>query len=142
MSCLIKPFTLGRFNEITNIVRKGVDIPGQLNIGDIFECSQELAEYLTGKNDRGMIVVKVIEVIPYKVIEEKIEELKQNIAQLSAQITSSDSESASELEARNSELKEIVGHNTIRQRNLEEENVKLGKQLDIYNLWCDCLIFF
>ena len=73
---VIKPFTLGRFNEITNIVRKGVDMPGQLNIGDIFECSQELAEYLTGKNDRGMIVVKVIEVIPDKVIEEKIEKPK------------------------------------------------------------------
>ena len=70
----IKPFTLGRFNEITNIVRKGADTPGLLNTGDTFECSKDLAEYLTGKNDRGMVVVKVIEVIPDEVVEEKAEE--------------------------------------------------------------------
>ena len=63
----IKPFTLGKFNEITNIVRKGADTPGQLNVGDTFECTQEMAEYLTGKNNKGMVVVKIIEVIPEKV---------------------------------------------------------------------------
>ena len=72
----IEPFTLGRFNEITNIVRKGADTPGQLNIGDTFECAKEMADYLTGKNERGKVVVKVIEVIPEKVVvkeEPKVE---------------------------------------------------------------------
>ena len=63
----IKPLTLERFDEIKNsIVRKGIDTYGQLNVGDTFECSQDLAEYLTGKNSRGMIVVKITEIIPKK----------------------------------------------------------------------------
>ena len=32
----LEPFTLRRFDELANIVRKGVDTPGQLNIGDVF----------------------------------------------------------------------------------------------------------
>lgn len=60
----IQQFTLGKFDEIKNIQRKSVEQYGMLYVGDTFECSQELAEYLTGKNDRGNVVVKVIEVIP------------------------------------------------------------------------------
>ena len=63
---VIKPFTLGRFNEITNIIRKNIENDGMLFEGDIFECSQDLAEYLTGKNEKGDVVVKIIEVIPKK----------------------------------------------------------------------------
>ena len=62
----ITQFTLGRFNEITNLVRKSVEKEGMLFVGDTFECTKEMAEYLTGKNDRGNVVVKVIEVIPDK----------------------------------------------------------------------------
>jgi len=62
----IKPFTLGRFDEISNIVRKSNELKGMLYTGDTFECSQDLAEYLTGKNERGNVVVKIIEVIPEK----------------------------------------------------------------------------
>ena len=61
---VITQFTLGRFNEIKNIQRRSVDTEGMLYVGDTFECSKELAEYLTGKNDRGNVVVKIIEVIP------------------------------------------------------------------------------
>lgn len=61
---VIRPFTLGRFNEITNIIRKNIEKDGMLFEGDIFECSQDLAEYLTGKNEKGDVVVKIIEVIP------------------------------------------------------------------------------
>ena len=60
----IKQFTLGRFNEIKNIKRRSVEKEGMLFVGDTFECSKEMAEYLTGKNEKGSIVVKVLEVIP------------------------------------------------------------------------------
>jgi hypothetical protein len=64
----IQQFTLGRFNEISNLIRKRTEVPGTIFTGDTFECSKELAEYLTGKNDKGVVVVKVIEVIPNEVI--------------------------------------------------------------------------
>jgi len=70
----IEPFTLGRFNEIRNIQRKSIETPGQLNVGDIFECDEELYEYLNGKNAKGKVVVKLIEVIPPKVELPKVEE--------------------------------------------------------------------
>lgn len=66
---VIEPFTLGKFNELTNIKRKGIDTYGKLEVGDVFECSEEMAEYLTGKNDKNKVVVKVIEVIP---VEKKL----------------------------------------------------------------------
>ena len=62
----IKDFTLGKFEELKNIQRKKIDTYGKLYIGDIFECSKELAKYLTGSNEKGNIVVKIIEVIPKK----------------------------------------------------------------------------
>lgn len=61
---VIEPFTLERFNELTNIVRKGVDTKGQLNIGDIFECTEEMVDYLTKTNAHHKSFVKVMEVIP------------------------------------------------------------------------------
>ena len=76
----IKQFTLGKFDEITNIVRKSADTKGMLYVGDTFECTQEMAEYLTGKNDRGNVVVKIVEVIPEKEVakeEPKVEEKKE-----------------------------------------------------------------
>lgn len=70
---VVKEFTLGRFDEIKKtIVRKGVETPGKLNVGDTFECTKELANYLMGKNDKNEIVVKVIEIIPQE--EPKVEE--------------------------------------------------------------------
>ena len=73
----ITQFTLGRFNEIKNIKRRSVEKEGMLFVGDTFECTQEMAEYLTGKNDRGNIVVKIIEVIPEEVKEEPKVEIKK-----------------------------------------------------------------
>lgn len=72
---VIKPFTLGKFDEIKNIQRKSVEKYGMLYTEDTFECTQEMAEYLTGKNDKGKVVVKILEVIPEKVVEK--EEVKQ-----------------------------------------------------------------
>ena len=62
----IKDFTLGRFGELENIERVGVDTIGKINKNDKFECNKELADYLLGKNIKGVIVAKVIEVIPSK----------------------------------------------------------------------------
>lgn len=62
----IKQFTLAEFDKIKNIVRKTVEKDGMLFVGDTFECDKKMAEYLTGKNDKGNVVVKIIEIIPLK----------------------------------------------------------------------------
>lgn len=61
---VIKGFTLGRFNELQNIQRKGTNKVGELFVGDTFECEKELADYLLGDNKLNEAFVKVIEVIP------------------------------------------------------------------------------
>lgn len=63
---VIETFTLARFNELKNIERHNQNTQGKLYVGDRFECEQELAEYLTGKNPLNKVVVKVIEVKPIK----------------------------------------------------------------------------
>ena len=69
---VIKEFTLGKFDELKNIKRKRIDTKGKLYEGDTFECTEEMYKYLTGTNDKGIIVVKIIEVIPEKVTVEKV----------------------------------------------------------------------
>lgn len=81
---VIETFTLGRFNELNNIQRKAHSEVGKLFVGDTFECSQELADYLTGNNALNKVVVKVIEVKPEvkvkdAVIVEEKEEKKTSV---------------------------------------------------------------
>lgn len=57
-------FTLEKFNEIKNLKRKSQEEEKTIFVGDVFECSQKMAEYLLGKNDKGVVVIKVIEIIP------------------------------------------------------------------------------
>ena len=64
-------FSLARFNEIKNLVRKSKSVDGFLFRGDVFECEEELAKYLTGENAFKKAFVKVIEVMPK--VEAKIE---------------------------------------------------------------------
>lgn len=64
-------FTLEKFNELKNIIRKTKEQEGKLFIGDIFECDEKMADYLTGNNSINRAVVKVIEVIPEKENTEK-----------------------------------------------------------------------
>ena len=64
-------FTLEKFNELKNIIRKTKEQEGKLFIGDIFECDEKMADYLTGNNPINRAVVKVIEVIPEKENTEK-----------------------------------------------------------------------
>ena len=77
---VIQEFTLEKFNEIKNIVRKGQDEKGKLFVGDKFECTKDIAEYLTGKNAKNVTVVKVIEVIP-DIEDAKVEENASNTKQ-------------------------------------------------------------
>lgn len=70
-------FTLERFDELKNIVRKGKEEKGKLFVGDTFECNKDIAEYLTGKNDKKLSVVKVLEILPEKEKKESNKETKK-----------------------------------------------------------------
>lgn len=59
-------FTLERFGELKNIVRKNKEEKGKLFKGDVFECSEELCDYLSGNNPLKKAVVKIIEIKPKK----------------------------------------------------------------------------
>ena len=62
---VIKEFTLKKFKELKNLKRKRIERnDNKLNTGDIFECTKEMAEYLTGNNPENEQVVRIIEVIP------------------------------------------------------------------------------
>lgn len=64
---VIKGFTLQEFDSLKNLKRSGVgNKKGELYTGDIFECSKDMADYLTGGNDKNVVVAKIIEVIPSK----------------------------------------------------------------------------
>lgn len=61
---VIENFTLEKHNELKN-VKKIVDRKdNEFGARDTFECTKDMAEYLTGKNVLNKTVVKVIEIIP------------------------------------------------------------------------------
>lgn len=60
----IKQFDLEKFDELKNIKRKKIEKKGTIFKDDIFECSEEMARYLLGNNQYGIIAVKVNEIIP------------------------------------------------------------------------------
>lgn len=61
---VIENFTLEKHNELKN-VKKVVDRKdNEFGVRDTFECTKDMAEYLTGKNVLNKTVVKVIEVEP------------------------------------------------------------------------------
>ena len=66
----LREFTYGNFDKITNLERNDKDKnqDGRLYEKDTFECTKEMATYLTG--GCGYTLVKVIEVIPEEVKEE------------------------------------------------------------------------
>lgn len=73
---VLKPFHLGRFKELKNIVRhnKSKNTDGYLYEKDTFECTEEMAKYLTNEipNPKGDVFVEVKGGKP-----EKVEEVKQ-----------------------------------------------------------------
>lgn len=66
----LQEFTYGNFDKITNLERhdKNKNQHGRLYEKDTFECTKDMATYLTG--GCGYVLVKIIEVIPDKVVEE------------------------------------------------------------------------
>ena len=74
---VVEGFTLAKYDELKNVVRKGVDKKGELFVGDTFECDTEMADYLLGNNRLSKAFVKVIEVIP--AFEEPKEEIKEEV---------------------------------------------------------------
>lgn len=77
---VIKEFTFAEFKELTNIKRKSLDIYGKLFVGDVFECNEGIAKYLTGENHLKKEVVKIIEIIPEeKKDDELIKEMDEII---------------------------------------------------------------
>ena len=85
---VIKEFTLKRFNELKDIKRKNFDTKGKLYIGDTFKCDEDIVKYLTGNNDEGEVVVKVVEVEPeIKILSQSpVEELEKAV-NVKAEIT-------------------------------------------------------
>lgn len=63
----LREFTYGSFDKIKNLERhnKEKKKEGTLYAGDIFECTEKMAQYLTG--ECGYVLVRVIEVIPEEV---------------------------------------------------------------------------
>lgn len=101
---VIVEFTLERFDEIKDsLVRRSVDPKSnKLLVGDTFVCEKELADYLMGNNEKGKVVVKVIEVIPEKIKDISPKDTKaesENIKSLSTKET---------LDKLGDELKEYV----------------------------------
>lgn len=70
---VVENFSLGKFDEISNIVRKNEGEDGKLYVGDTFECSEEMCKYLNGENYLNRSFVKILEVIPEKKIEKTAE---------------------------------------------------------------------
>lgn len=63
----LEGFTLGRFSEIKIVERANPnDVNGHITKGDIFECPEDLAKYLTNEtvNPANRALVELIEVAP------------------------------------------------------------------------------
>ena len=74
---VVENFTLKDFNELKNIERKSAEKEGILYVGDTFECSNDMAKYLTGDNALKKAVVKVIEIEPQKIKKEAVDKKKE-----------------------------------------------------------------
>lgn len=63
---VIEEFTYERFDELKNITRANIvrNEYKHLYVGDTFECTEGIVDYLTKSNRFNKAYVKVIEVIP------------------------------------------------------------------------------
>lgn len=70
---VIEEFTLGDYKLLKNIQRynPSKNDEGRLYVKDTFECDENMVKYLTGDNKYKTPYVKVLEIIPAEVIEEK-----------------------------------------------------------------------
>lgn len=100
--------------------------PDNIN-STISEMARQMGLSVSGTNDK---ISRSYENI--RTIEGEIKEIKDSIAQISSQITSSNSESAAGLETRNTELKALITEASVRERQLEEEIHSHSKKLETY----------
>lgn len=90
LECIYEFSLFSRFNELFNIVRKDPNkkADGWVYVGDTFECSKELANYLLGDNQSKIVVVKIIEVEPewekdgVKLNKEESKELDKQVKEI------------------------------------------------------------
>lgn len=60
----IETFSFARYNEIKDtIIRKKYDEEGKIFSGDIFICSEDIKDYLSGENPLHKLAIKVLEEI-------------------------------------------------------------------------------
>ena len=71
---VIENFTLEKFNQLENVKKVETRKGNEFGVGDVFECTEKMADYLTGNNALNKTVVKVIEVKLEQVEEAKVEE--------------------------------------------------------------------
>lgn len=74
-------FTYKKYDKIQNLESKDKKEKGKIFDGDIFEIDDEEALYLTGKNDKGIVAVKVLGVKPTEttMIEQKLDNISIKI---------------------------------------------------------------
>lgn len=75
---VIENFTLEKFNQLENVKKVETRKGNEFGVGDTFECTEKMADYLTGNNALNKTVVKVIEVETEQVEEVKIEQKPKN----------------------------------------------------------------
>lgn len=71
---VIENFTLEKFNQLENVKKVEIRKDNEFGVGDTFECTEKMADYLTGNNALNKTVVKVIEVEPEQTEEVKTEQ--------------------------------------------------------------------
>ena len=59
---VIENFTLEAFKQLTNVKKVEKRKENEFCIGDIFECTEKMADYLTGNNALNKKVVRIIEI--------------------------------------------------------------------------------
>ena len=74
----IMPFTLKDYNKLSNVKKLFNRDLDAFDVGDTFECDEEMAQYLTGKNTKNLVAVEIVEVIP-DVKETEQKEIKKEI---------------------------------------------------------------
>ncbi len=71
---VIENFTLEKFNQLENVKKIEIRKDNEFGVGDTFDCTEKMADYLTGNNALNKTVVKVIEVEPEQIEEVKTEQ--------------------------------------------------------------------
>jgi hypothetical protein len=61
---VIEKFTLEDYKKLKNVKKVTNRKENEFDVKDTFECTKEMAEYLTGNNALNKVVVKVVEVTP------------------------------------------------------------------------------